>query len=112
MDTIARAFPITSRDALVQMGKQIDEFSSEHKKILKTDFGLDREKWFYQEIEGNPYVIAVVRGESLEDGFKKWANTEDEFAVWFRRQVLEITGIDLTVEPKGPQSDLIYELRP
>ena len=111
MQTYARAFPIKSREALENMGRELDsKFTSADKAFLAKEFGLDSELWFYQEIDGKPYVIAVARGESLDDGYKLWGSTDDPFAKWFREQVLELSGYDLTQAPRGPEAELVYEL--
>ena len=112
MERTARAFPIKSREAVEAMCQELDRrFTSEDKKILAEEFELDCELQYYQEIEGKPYVITVIQGETLEKGFKDWAKTTNPFASWFREQVLAISGHELSKNPKGPKSDLVYELR-
>lgn len=112
MQKVVRAFSVKSREALVKIAKETDVFTSEQKGVLAKNFDMTVESWYYQEIEGKPYVIGVAEGEQLDEGFESWGTSDDPFAVWFREQVKEMTGCDLSEAPKGPQKELIYELRP
>lgn len=112
MEEVVRAFPVKSKEAIVELAAEIDrKFTSKDKAILAEEFGLDCERWYYQEIAGKPHVIGVARGSTLELGFANWGKTKNPYATWFRAQVLEISGVDLAEKPKGPPTELLYELR-
>ena len=111
MKTLARAFPITSKEALLALGRAVDEWSAEDKSQFFTRFGRGQEKWFYQEIDGRPHVISVVEAESLDEGFEAYGRGTDPFTKWFHEQVFKLTDVDMTRSPKGPPSELIYELK-
>jgi len=113
MKMLARAYPITSRDALIAFAKAIDEWSDDGKAPFFAPFGkTGRERWFYQEIAGKPHVISVVESaSSLDRGFDAYGKANDPFTLWFREQARELTGVDLLATPKGPPAELVYELK-
>lgn len=112
MQRVVRAFPVKNKEAIVNFAKAVSEWPSDDKKAFFANFGDVTETWHFQMIEGKPYVIGVAEGADLEKGFARYAAMSDNFTVWFRGQVKEITGFDLTDTPKGPVSELVYELRP
>lgn len=112
MPIIARVFPVKSKAAIAKLGKAIDEWDDDAKIEFARHFGVGGvERWFYQEIDGKPHVVSVADIDQPQDGFQFLATTDDPFTVWFREQVKDITGVDLTERPKGPPAELVYELR-
>jgi hypothetical protein len=114
MNMLARVFPIKSKAALVAFAKAIDEKSSAEKAAFFARFsGTVRECWFYQEIDGRPHVVSVTESSSpLEPGFDAYGKAKDPFTEWFRKEAKALTGFDLLEAPKGPPSELVYELKP
>ncbi|MGK7878344.1 MAG: hypothetical protein AB4426_35090 [Xenococcaceae cyanobacterium] len=112
MQRAVRAFPVKSKQAVLNFAKGVDEWPQSEKTVFFDNFVGAIETWYFQIIEGKPYVIAVVEGDDLEEGFKRYASLieTDPFASWFREQVKELTGFDLTETPKGPETELLYEL--
>ncbi|NND83140.1 MAG: hypothetical protein HKN50_11995 [Gammaproteobacteria bacterium] len=108
MDRIVRAFPVSSKEALMAMAEGVDKFSCDERKCFFDNFNGAVEDWYFQEIEGKPYVIAIVEGENLEQGFDNYAALQDEFSVWFKSQVKSLTGYDLSETPKGPTCEQVY----
>ena len=111
METIARIFGITSRQALVDFARAIDEWPTTEKLEFFRLFGPSVERWYFQEVEGKPYVIAIARADNATAGFEHLATSADPFTRWFREQALKLTGVDLAKAARGPTSEFIYEFR-
>jgi hypothetical protein len=113
MNLLARVFPIKSKAALVAFAKAIDEWSADEKAAFFERFGGSaRECWFYQEIDGRPHVVSVAESNApLAPGFDAYGKADDAFTQWFRKEALALTGFDLLQAPKGPPSELVYELK-
>ena len=112
METYARVFPIKSKEALLELGRAVDEWSGQQKAAFFEAFGRGRERWYYQEIDGRPYVVSVAEAERLEAGFRWYATTQDPFSAWLRERVVALTDVDMSSKPKGPEAEFVYELRP
>lgn len=108
MEKVVRAFPITSKDELLKMAEGVTKFSVEQKKPFFDNFSDAVEDWYYQELAGKPYVIAVAQGEDLEKGFANYQQLNDEFSLWFKAQVQALTAVDLNAMAKGPESEHIF----
>lgn len=71
--------------------------------------GITRESWSIQETpDGNALVLVWFESPDPEKSFAELAQDPSDFAVWFRGQVKEITGVDLT-EPAEGGPELILE---
>ena len=97
------------KESLKQFGREIEAWSAEKKRTFFSFFVSAREAWYFQEIGGTPHIIAISEGGMLDDGFAKMAQSTDEFTVWFRSRVMELSVFDLSKSPRGPASELIFE---
>ena len=108
MDKVVRAFPITSRDALMRFSAGVKKFSGTEKEPFFSNFSNGVEDWFYQEIDGKPFVICVAQGDGLEQGYANYNKLDDKFSLWFKQQVAEMTNVDVNKTPKGPDSEHVF----
>ncbi|MEM7079721.1 MAG: hypothetical protein AAF513_13955 [Pseudomonadota bacterium] len=110
MKTIARAFPVKSKEDIKQFANEIDrDWSEAQKALFFEQFGINgSEHWFYQQIEGKDYVVSTVCVEDPERGFAFLQSSDDPFAAWFRQRVLEITGVSLAERARGPEVEALY----
>jgi len=64
--------------------------------------GITRETWSIQETpDGNALVLVWFESADPEKAFAELAQDTSEFAVWFRAQVQEVSGVDLSEAPEG-----------
>ena len=70
MQRIVRAIPVKSREALMAFRDAIEQRDPAEKNAFLSRFGDGVEEWYYQEIEGQAYVIAIAEGSELEAGFE------------------------------------------
>ncbi len=113
MEIVARAFPVRSKEAAIELGRAIDEWPAEKKAPMAEAFGGDgREHWFYQEIEDKPHVVSVAIVADAAAGYEFLQTSDDEFTQWFRGQVAELSLVNLSDKPRGPASEFIYEFKP
>lgn len=71
--------------------------------------GITRElAWLQQTPEGD-IAIVYLEVEDPERAFQELGASSDPYDVWFRQQVLEIHGLDLTQPPDGPLPELAFE---
>jgi len=62
--------------------------------------GTTRETWTLQETPMGSFILVWFEGDP-EKTFGDLATDDSEFTVWFRGQVLDLTGVDLGVPPEG-----------
>jgi hypothetical protein len=112
MSLVVRAFPV-----LPGKEEDIRKFAAEmagprrrEAEQFYKSFGIVRESWHYQETPHGPMVIGVTEVDA-EPGVKarEYAESSLPFDRWFKDQVLNLTGIDPSVQPLGPPSEVIFD---
>jgi hypothetical protein len=84
-------------------GPRLDELAA-----LQRTGAVSRETWTLQETPTGWRILLWFEGD-IERTFAHLATADDEFTTWYRAQVLDIAGIDLTDPEEGPQPEVIFE---
>jgi hypothetical protein len=71
--------------------------------------GLTRETWSLQETPMGSFMLVWFEAPDIEGSFTELATSDDEFTVWFRGQVKELTGVDLGAPPQGPPPEVLVD---
>lgn len=110
MKRVVRAVRVKSKEALYELARKIEQRPDSERQKFVAYFGDAMEEWYYQEIDGKPYVIAVVDGSALSEGFALYPTLDDPFFNWFRDEVIELCGVDLREVPKAADSEFVFRL--
>jgi len=109
MSMLVRAFPLRESVAdfeafvaALQGPRQTEAaaFYQEH--------GITHESWHLQHTENGPSVIVVTIVSKPEETAPKYAQACDDFASWFKAQVLTLSGVDPTIAPLGPPTTEVF----
>lgn len=95
----AIVFPLLpgKRLALAQF---VSELTGEHRIAHDSSHVMvTREIWFMQPTPQGDLVIVYLESPDPMEVFAELAVSKGAFEVWFRAQVLELTGMDLTMLP-------------
>jgi hypothetical protein len=104
----------------IQAGKEqaARQFAAETLGARKADFdalqarsSITRETWAVQETPMGSFMLVWFEGD-VEHAFADLATESSEFAVWFRGQVLDLTGVDLGAPPEGPLPEVVVDWHP
>ena len=60
---------------------------------------VQRESWFFQPTPQGDLVIVYLQAQDPMEVFVDLAVSQTPFALWFRQQALELTGVDLALLP-------------
>ena len=110
MDRLARAFPVIPGKiaAMRSFAREVRSRSADADAFY-TRYGITRETWHLQERPGGVLVICCTDIKNVDPAAAAYAAATTPFESWFKRQVLEVCGIDADKEPKGPPSELILD---
>ncbi len=112
MPLVVRAFPV-----LPGKEEDIRRFAAEMTGPRRRDaeqfyksFGVVRESWHYQVTPHGPVVIGVTEvDEEPEVKAREYADSIRPFDSWFKEQVRNLTGVDPSVQPLGPPTEVIFD---
>jgi len=109
MPLVVRAFPL--RGSIFELRA----FASELTGTRSADagqfyrhYGVDHESWHVQETPNGPWVIAVTALADPAEAAPRYADATEAFHVWFKSQVLSLTGIDPNQAPLGPPTTQVF----
>jgi hypothetical protein len=74
--------------------------------------GLARETWALQETPMGSFMVVWFEAPDVEKAFTELATSSDEFSIWFRGQVSDLTGFDLSAPPEGPLPEVLFDWTP
>ena len=70
--------------------------------------GVTRETWSMQETPAGTFILVWFDGD-VEAAFTDLATAQDDFTVWFRAQIEEITGADMSAADDSPPPELVLD---
>ena len=68
-----------------------------------------KETWAIQQTPQGDFIVVYMAGENLAETFAQFAASQDEFDVWFKQRVQELTGADMSTPPPGPTSEVLAD---
>ena len=61
--------------------------------------GITRGHWFLAETPAGPQLVAYMESQNFNASLMSFAQSQDEFDVWFKRRLSDSTGLDLNNPP-------------
>jgi hypothetical protein len=109
MPLVVRAFPLRgSVSDLHSFATELSGARAGEATQFYRHYGIDRESWHLQQTDNGPWVIAVTALENPSEAASRYADATEEFHVWFKNQVLSLTGVDPNNAPLGPPTTEIF----
>lgn len=109
MDYIGFALPILPGKAAAARafqrdlaGPRMGEYAASERTI-----GIVKELWFLQETPNGDLFVTYMESPDFGKALGMFAASRDAFDVWFKRQLADVTGVDLNTPPPGPLSALV-----
>ena len=88
-------------------GERRKGFEAQHARS-----GLTRETWALQETPMGSFMLVWFEAPDVEKSFTDLATSDDEFTIWFRDRVKDLTGVDLGAPPESPLPEVLVDSTP
>lgn len=108
MSIVLRSFPIRAKDQLQSFVNALNGERKSESDSFYRSYEVSHESWHIQDTPSGPWVICLTIVDNPTDAAPRYAKSTGEFESWFKSQVMQVTGINLNVEPLGPPTELIY----
>jgi len=110
MDRLIRAFPLLAgkREAFQAF---VGEIRTRHEEASRfyTSYGIVRESWHLQETPAGDLIICCTDLGDAQAAIPQYAQSQTPFEIWFKRRVLDLSGVDANRQPEGPTAQPIYD---
>jgi hypothetical protein len=102
------AFPILpgKTDAARTFASEVGGGRKSEFNEMQTRVGTTRETWFLQETPMGAFMLVWFEG-NVDMAFGDLATAMDPFTVWFRGQIKELTGIDMSEPADGAPTQVL-----
>jgi hypothetical protein len=102
MSSFAFVSPIPGKeDAARRFSQELAGPRRSEYEASRRRLGMTAERSYLQHTPQGALLIVYGEAEHPEQVFERLATSQDPFDVWFRQQVLEIEGLDLTQPPES-----------
>lgn len=109
MPLVVRAFPLRgSISDLEAFASELNGARASDAEQFYRHYGVDHESWHVQQTANGPWVIAVTALANPTEAASRYAGATEDFDVWFKNQVLSLTGVDPNKTPLGPPTREIF----
>jgi hypothetical protein len=109
MPFVVRAFPLRrSVSDLQAFAAELNGARAADADQFYRHYGVEHESWHVQETRNGPWVIGVTVLADPADAAPRYANATQDFHVWFKDQVLSLTGVDPNTTPLGPPTTEVF----
>ena len=101
MDHVCLALPLLAgqADAARTFMQQLDgarrnEFDSSERRI-----GITKELWYLAQLPSGDHLIGYIESSDFGRALAMFVASRDPFDVWFKEQMMAVTGLDLNNPP-------------
>jgi hypothetical protein len=105
MDQFCLALPILpgqSDDARAFMeeldGPRKPQYAASEQRI-----GITKEAWYLAALPSGDHLIAYMESSDIQGAIGKFIGSQDDFDLWFKRRLMETTGLDMHNMPADAQ---------
>jgi hypothetical protein len=64
-----------------------------------------KESWHLQQTPQGDLLLAYIESPDFTNALSLFSQSQDEFDLWFKQRLAEVTGVDLNEPPPGPLSE-------
>jgi hypothetical protein len=101
VDHVCLVFPILpgKTDDARAFQRELDTTRKPGYASSEQRIGVTREYWYIASVPSGDQLVAFFDVEDINQAFATFVPSQDEFDLWFKRRLAEVTGIDLNNPP-------------
>ncbi len=112
METFCGAFPILPGKE--QAGKEFGKACMGQRRKECVEYlirvGITKQSWHTQKMPQGSMVLVYLEASNTAKSFEILAHSKEPFDLWFKEQVLQITGVDLSKPAAGEPPEQIFSM--
>ncbi len=109
MDQICLVIPVlegkpeSARDFM----RELEESRKEDYARSEQRIGIDKEVWYLAHVDAQDVYVAYMESADFANALKLFSESQDEFDLWFKRRLADVTGVDLNNPPEMSLPELL-----
>jgi hypothetical protein len=87
-------------------GSRHDDYDHSEQRLA-----ISKEVAFGAKTDAGMFAVIYIESEDFETAFGQFVQSQDEFDLWFKQQLLDVSGVDLNNPPEMELPELlsVYE---
>ena len=96
------------RDFYRDIDARHDEYDRSQQRL-----GITKEVAWSAPMDGGRAAVIYIESDDFDTAFSRFVQSQDDFDLWFKQQVLDLSGLDLNNPPEMELPELlsVYEAR-
>ncbi len=109
MDQICLAIPVLDgkTGSAREFMRELEESRKEDYARSEQRIGIDKEVWYLAHVGAQDLYVAYMESTDFAHALKLFSASRDEFDLWFKRQLADVTGVDLNNPPEMSLPELL-----
>jgi hypothetical protein len=109
MDQICLVIPVApgKRDDARAFFRELEEQRKADYDRSEHRIGITKEVWHLAPLGGGDALVAYIESNNFTHALKLFVESQDEFDLWFKRRMLDATGLDLNNPPEIELPELL-----
>jgi len=101
MDQICIVVPIIpgKTDEARQFQQELDTDRKAQYDASERRIGITKENWYLASLPSGDQFVAYMESPDFGRAIRMFSQSQDEFDLWFKRRLAEVTGVDLNNPP-------------
>lgn len=101
MDQVCLVLPILpgKTEAARAFHRELDTTRKPDYDRSERRIGVVREYWFLASLPSGDHLVAYFAAEDINKALPTFVASQDEFDLWFKRSLADVTGLDLNNPP-------------
>ena len=87
-------------DELRAFYREVDRPRQQDHDRSEQRLGITKEIAWLAPLNGGTAAVIYIESENLEQAFWQFVQSQDEFDLWFKQRVLDLSGLDLNNPPR------------
>ncbi len=71
--------------------------------------GITTERAYLQQTPQGEFAVVYIEALDIGQVMQSFSTSQEPFDIWFREQVLDVHGWDMTQPPPGPLPELVID---
>lgn len=109
MDQVSLVLPVAAEDAddARAFMRELEQERKAEYDASERRIGISKEVWFLAPLPDRFALVAYMESADFQKSLEKFVQSQDEFDLWFKRRLLDSTGLDLNTPPDVPLPELL-----
>jgi hypothetical protein len=113
MDHTCLVIPVKAgkEEALHAFYRELESSRKDEYDLSEQRLGITKEIAFGAKTDEGTFAVIYIESEDFQTAFGRFVESKDDFDLWFKEHVLDISGVDLNNPPEMELPELlsVYE---